>query len=93
MRSPRSQWNGATLEALWSNGFLWNASRISDEPYSSTGLVRLPIGADDWSVFTGRSSLDQWVARFDQRAKRSYFGFKRRLRVRAPDQRLAAYER
>jgi peptidoglycan/xylan/chitin deacetylase (PgdA/CDA1 family) len=97
-RSPRSQWDASTLDALWSNGFLWNAeSDRAAEPYFVyEGLVRLPIGADDWSVFTGRSSLDQWVARFDQlAAERSYFGFGTHDFVVAssPDQRLAAYER
>jgi peptidoglycan/xylan/chitin deacetylase (PgdA/CDA1 family) len=97
-RSPRSQWDASTLDALWSNGFRWNAeSDQAVEPYFVyRGLVRLPIAADDWSVFIGRSSLDQWVARFDQLARsRRYFGFGTHDFVVAssPERRLAAYER
>ncbi len=97
-RSPRSQWDASTLEALWTNGFLWNAeSDHSPAPYFiHQGLVRLPIGADDWSVFTGHSTLEQWVSRFGQlTAARRYFGWGTHDFVTAsdPDQSLEAYER
>jgi peptidoglycan/xylan/chitin deacetylase (PgdA/CDA1 family)/SAM-dependent methyltransferase len=97
-RSPRSQWDGSTLDALWSNGFLWNAEadRSSDPYFVHKGLVRLPIGADDWSLLTGKATVDEWSARFaGLAAERRFFGWGSHDCVVAArgDETLGAYDR
>jgi SAM-dependent methyltransferase len=97
-RSPRSQWNEFTLEALWRNGFLWSAENdTACEPYFiHKGLVRLPIAADDWAVQINEMSEDQWVQSFaDLIGKRRYFAFGNHDCAASlkPEARLKAYEK
>jgi peptidoglycan/xylan/chitin deacetylase (PgdA/CDA1 family)/ubiquinone/menaquinone biosynthesis C-methylase UbiE len=77
-RSPRSQWDEPAMDALWRNGFYWTAeSDAAPQPYFiHKGLVRLPIAGDDWQVFRGSLSADDWLSRFAWLLrKRRYFGF------------------
>ncbi len=97
-RSPRSKWDQTTLESLWQNGFLWNAeSDKSQEPYFiHKGLVRLPIAGDDWPLYTGALSVEQWIERFQDCVRtRTYvaFGSHDTVTSLSPEQRLKAWER
>jgi len=97
-RSPRSQWNRITLKTLWEKGFLWNAeSDTHKEPYFIyKGLVRLPIATDDYLLYNGTLTVDQWVQQFSGLLKsRTYFGFGSHdsLTSFAPEERLKAWER
>ncbi|MHA1170121.1 MAG: polysaccharide deacetylase family protein, partial [Candidatus Hodarchaeales archaeon] len=49
-RSPRSQWNLSTLNALMKYNFIWTAENdLHGEPYLIRDkLMRLPISQDDW---------------------------------------------
>jgi peptidoglycan/xylan/chitin deacetylase (PgdA/CDA1 family)/ubiquinone/menaquinone biosynthesis C-methylase UbiE len=96
-RSPRSQWNQAALDALWHNNFLWSAENGGTrEPYFiHSGLVRLPIAGDDWSVHAGQISLEGWARAFaDLLGKGNCFGFGNHDSVVSlrPAERLEAYE-
>jgi hypothetical protein len=104
-RSPRSQWNQTTLETLWKYGFTWNAESIREtllrhdphkEPYFIyEGLVRLPISADDWPIYTGRITAKEWVGQFsDLLRARSYVAIGTHDCVASldPEVRLGAWE-
>ena len=97
-RSPRSQWNESTLDALWQNGFVWTAENdAAREPYFiHKGLVRLPIASDDWALKLNEMSEDQWVQSFaDLMGKRRSFAFGNHDCVVSlkPETRLKAYEK
>lgn len=97
-RSPRSQWNQTTVKNLWERGFQWSAENDkSKEPYFIyKGLVRLPIGDDDWSLHTGNLTVDEWILQFTKLLKsRTYFGFGSHDYIFsfAPEERLNAYEK
>jgi SAM-dependent methyltransferase len=66
-RSPRSQWNEATVGALSAHGFLWSAEGDKSlEPYFvRDGVVRLPIATDDWPLHTGQLDVALWAERFE----------------------------
>jgi peptidoglycan/xylan/chitin deacetylase (PgdA/CDA1 family) len=97
-RSPRSQWNASTLQALWENGFLWSAENDSaGEPYFIyKALIRLPIAADDWNIHINQMTEEQWVQSFAVLMdKTRYFGFGNHDSVVSikPEIRLTAYEK
>jgi len=96
-RSPRDQWNGTTLESLWRNGFLWDAEmdRRREPYFIHAGLVRLPIGIDDWPVQTGALDTNEWLDKFSDMFKsRRYFaiGSHDFVTSLAPEERLKAWE-
>lgn len=97
-RSPRGQWNEATLNALWRNGFSWNSeSDDAREPYFvHKGLVRVPIAGDDWDVHLGTMNEQDWIASFASLMdRRRCFGFGNHDSVISlkPEERVHAYER
>jgi peptidoglycan/xylan/chitin deacetylase (PgdA/CDA1 family) len=65
-RSPRSQINQTAVKTLWDEGFFWSAERDQhSEPYFIyKGLIRLPIAADDWPLYEGKVTADEWVQKF-----------------------------
>ena len=98
-RSPRSQWNQDTLEALWDAGFLWSAEnehRVSEPYFIHKGLVRLPILTDEWPIVQGRMDHEEWHQRFEDAVrKRPYvaIGLHDYTTVDDPDRWLASWER
>jgi len=97
-RSPQSRWNQTTLKKLWAGGFLWNAEEDEhEEPYFiHKGLVRLPIAADDWDLYTGKLDSEAWVEQFSDLLKtRRYFAFGSHdcIASFAPNERLDAWAR
>jgi len=67
-RSPRSLCSDASMKHLWEKGFLWNAEADArKEPYFLyEGLVRIPIINDDYSLYTGVMSNDEWIQQFSR---------------------------
>lgn len=97
-RSPRSKWDDNTLKTLWEDGFLWSAEGDGHkEPYFIyKGLVRLPIYADDWSIYMGDLSIDEWIKQFSYELKtKSYLaiGFHDTVASFNPEKMLKAWER
>lgn len=96
-RSPRSQWDASTVEAMAECGFAWNAeSDRQVSPYFiRNDLVRLPIAGDDWPLHLGRVDSDGWIRHFEQLlSERECFGFGSHDTVTSfdPTARLGAWE-
>jgi peptidoglycan/xylan/chitin deacetylase (PgdA/CDA1 family) len=96
-RSPRSQVNQKALERLWEKGFLWNAEldRHNEPYFIYGGLVRLPIGTDDWLLSTEAINTGEWIQQFYKLLeKRTYFALGTHDFVVsfAPEERLNALE-
>lgn len=98
-RSPMSSINQAAIQRLWEKGFLWNAEGgpPHEEPYFiHEGLVRLPITTDDWPLFLGKVTVDEYVQQFSEFLQRRPYvalGFHDSVTTFAPDERLKAWER
>lgn len=97
-RSPRSQWDGGTLDALAAHGFRWSAEDdAADAPYFiREELVRLPVAGDDWRLYGGRTTVEEWVAQFARLlTERRYvaFGTHDFSFCFRTEERFAAYER
>jgi hypothetical protein len=96
-RSPRSQISESAIKTIWEKGFLWNAEGdYHKEPYFIyKGLVRLPISGDDWPLYLGKVSADEWVLNFSKLLKsRTYiaFGLHDYIATVNPEKTLRAWE-
>jgi hypothetical protein len=77
-RSPRSQINQSAVRTIWEKGFLWNAEGdYHTEPYFIyKGLVRLPITGDDYPLYLGEVTTNNWVQNFSRLLNsRTYIAF------------------
>ena len=65
-RSPRSQWDRSTIEALQKYKFIWTAEDDKNsEPYFiKNNLIRLPVSQDDWSLYNGKVTFKNWREEF-----------------------------
>ena len=61
-RSPRSQWDRSTINALEKFNFVWTAEDDKNsEPYFIRNhLMRLPVSQDDWHLYNRKITFKNW---------------------------------
>ena len=74
-RSPRSQWDRSTINALEKYNFVWTAENDKHgEPYFiRNDLMRLPISQDDWQLYNRKITFKDWRERFSSGIKKKNY--------------------